>query len=335
MSLRACLLSLPFLILAACGEDAAPPPEDQNIEVAITEWDVPYAQSRPRDPFAENANRVWFVGQRTGYLAYFEPETQEFTQIMLEEGSGPHNIIVDNEGVAWYAGNVKGWIGRVDPDGALTKIRMPLTEARDPHTLVEDGLGNIWFTVQGGNFIGRLNKETLGVDLVQVPTPNARPYGIDVDSAGRPWVTLFGSNKLATVDPVTLALTEISLPRAAARPRRLVLTSDDAVWYVDYAQGYLGRYDPADEVFTEWQAPAAADSKPYGMAVDAADRIWFVETGPDPNTFVGFDPDEEAFFSITEIPSGAGAVRHMMYDDDANAVWFGTDTNTLGRADLP
>ena len=35
----------------------------------IREWEVPYEQSRPRDPFAASDSSVWFVGQRTGYLA--------------------------------------------------------------------------------------------------------------------------------------------------------------------------------------------------------------------------------------------------------------------------
>jgi len=28
-------------------------------------------------------------------------------------------------------------------------------------------------------------------------------------------------------------------------------------------------------------------------------------------------------------------VRHMVFDDKRNAIWFGTDTNNLGRASLP
>ena len=44
-----------------------------------------------------------------------------------------------------------------------------------------------------------------------------------------------------------------------------------------------------------------------GMAVDRQGRIWVVETGPSPNTFVGFDPTKNTIISITPIPSGAGS----------------------------
>lgn len=322
---------LAMALLAACSDD--PPPIDGE-GITITEWQVPWPESRPRDPFAESETKVWFVGQRSGYLAYFNPETEEFTQIVLEQGSGPHNIIVDSEGVAWYAGNVKGWIGKVDRDGTLTIITMP-EEASDPHTQIEDGLGNIWFTIQGANRVGLLDKTTFSKTIFSVPTPNARPYGITIAPDGRVWVALFGTGKIAMIDPANLTLSEISLPRSNARPRRIAATSDGMIWYVDYAAGYLGRYDPLNDDFEEWQMPSGEDARPYAMAVDARDRIWFVEVGPNPNRFVGFDPQAETFFSMTEIASGGGAVRHMMYYAPTNTIWFATDTNTLGRAELP
>lgn len=301
--------------------------------VPITEWPVPWENSRPRDPFAAGADAVWFVGQRGDYMARLNPETGNFDQVPLDPGTGPHNLIVGRGGTVWYAGNRKAHIGRYHPDeGRIEKIPMPDANARDPHTLVFGPQGEIWFTMQHGNFVGRLDTASRAVDLVKVPTRSARPYGIVVAPSGRPWIVLFGTNKLATVDPATLALIEIALPRAEARPRRLGLTSDGGVWYVDYVGGFLGRYDPGSGAFGEWPLPSGAGAKPYGIVVDSKDRIWLVETGPSPNRFVGFDPAEATFFSVTDIPSGAGSVRHMHYRAETGEVWFGTDANTVGRA---
>ena len=315
----------------------APQPDlTQNDPIEITEWQVPWEESRPRDPYVDGQGRVWFVGQRTHYAAYLDPETGDFQRFDLDDGVGPHNLIVDEDGTVWYAGNRAAHIGKLNPvTGAIEKIAMPDPGARDPHTLVFDSQGDIWFTVQGGNYIGRLTKATEEVDLVKVPTEGARPYGIVIDSNDRPWIALFGTNKLATVDPATMELQEIELPSTSTRPRRLEVTSDDLVWYVDYTDGKLGRYDPAGGDVQEWEMPGGEGARPYGMAVDAEDRLWFVESGLDPNRFVGFDPATEAFFSVTEIESGGGTVRHMMYHEPTNTVWFGTDTNTIGRAALP
>jgi len=304
--------------------------------VEIREWLVPWSDSRPRDPFVDDSGRVWFVGQTGHYIANLQPATGEFSRYDLDAGTGPHNVIVaegDSGRTVWFAGNLKSYIGRLNPDtGAIKKITMPDSQARDPHTLVFDSAGDIWFTVQGGNFGGKLTIETSEVSLLAVPTNRSRPYGIIINSNDEPWIVEFGSNKLIRVDKDEQTLEEIELPNKKSRPRRLQVTSDNNVWYVDYALGLLGRYEPDDEKFTEWQMPSGKESKPYGMTVDKSDRLWIVETGVSPNRFIGFDTRSEMYFSETDIPSGAGSVRHMYYFEPAGEVWFGTDANTIGRA---
>lgn len=304
--------------------------------VRIEEWPVPWADTRPRDPYVQHEDRIWFVGQRGDYLAYLVPSTGAFERYDLEPGAGPHNLIVEESGAVWYAGNRAAHIGKLDPStGEIVEYAMPDPAARDPHTLAFDSEGDIWFTVQGGNFVGKLTTATGEVRLIPVPTERARPYGIVVDPNDRPWIVEFGSYKIATVDPATMELEEIPLPRRAARPRRIALTSDGAVWYVDYANGFLGRLDPRTREVREWAVPAGSGARPYAMAADDEDRLWFVETGIQPNRMVGFDPRTEEFFSITEIESGGGTVRHMVFYGPTREIWFGTDANTVGRAAIP
>jgi virginiamycin B lyase len=302
--------------------------------VQIKEWPVPWPDSRPRDPYFVSPDSVWFVGQTGNYLATLNPKTGDFKKIDLLDEPGPHNLIVAANGMVWYAGNLRGYIGRYDPHTRrISHITMPNSAAGDPHTLVFDpGERNIWFTVQAGNIIGRLRIESGTVDLIGVSTHDARPYGIAMASDGSPWVALFGTNKLATVDPGKFVLTEHTLPRAAARPRRLGFTSDGRLWYVDFAEGYLGAFTPGTKAVKEWQLPGGKDSRPYAMAVDSQDRIWAVETGSQPNKLVGFDPKKERFFSTTSVPSGGGAIRNMHYERSSGQIWFGTDTNTIGYA---
>ncbi len=308
--------------------------EAQN--VTLQEWPVPWPDTRPRDPYVDQQGRVWFVGQAGNYIAYLEPKSGEFKRFTIEEGTHPHNLIVDQQGIVWYAGNRNARIGRLDPsNGAIKTFPMPEAEARDPHTLILDKTGSIWFTVQGGGYVGRLQPSSGKIDLIKVAAPGSRPYGIALDSKGRAWVNLFGTDKIAMIDPATLKLREVALPRAAARSRRIDVTRDDAVWYVDYAEGQLGRYDAASGKFAEWELPGGKGSRPYAMAVDDQDRIWVVETGAQPNMFVGFDPQTNAFFSKAPIESGGGTVRHMYFHPPSREIWFGTDRGTIGRAKLP
>lgn len=308
--------------------------EDKTVN--IREWLVPWEDSRPRDPYVAPDGRVWFCGQTGNYIAYFEPDTEKFEKFDLEEGTGPHNLIVDKKGYVWFAGNLKGYIGRLNPEtGNIKKYKMPDPDVSDPHTLVFDSRGNIWFTAQFSNVVGKLSVKTGEIKLIPIQTSSARPYGIKVDSKDRPWIALYGTNKIATVNPETLELKEYELPRSEIRPRRLAVTSYDKIWIVDYATGYLGRFDPVKEIYSEKAMPDGRSSRPYGMAVDDNDWLWFVETGKRPNQLVAYNPWEKKFLSPIDIPSGGGTIRHMYFYKPHREIWFGTDTNFLGRAKLP
>ena len=312
---------------------AAPAPAE---DLEITEWVVPWENTRPRDPYVDGQGRVWFVGQVGNYLAYLDPGTGDFRRYELDPGTGPHNLIVDDAGFVWYAGNRAMHIGRLDPEtGDIEKYMMPTPDARDPHTLIFDQNGDIWFSVQGGSFVGKLGTRTGTIELIPVEGERRRPYGIVVDADNRAWFCQFGTNRLATVDPETMELEEFELPRAEARPRRLAVTSTGQLWYVDYAGGQLGRFDPQSGEVEEWPVPGGVRARPYGMAVDDKDRLYFVESGVRPNRFVGFDPATEEFFTETAIASGGGTVRHMFFHAPTREIWFGTDTNNIGRARVP
>lgn len=323
--LTALLLSLPATIFV------------ESVDVQIQEWQVPWEDSRPRDPYVAPDGDIWFVGQRSHYVAEFDPDTEKFRKIDLEDGAGPHTIIVGNNGTLWYAGNRANHIGKVNPEtGEITRYMMPEdNSARDPHTMAFNKNGDIWFTSQGANSVGFFDVETGEPHIIPVSTQRARPYGIIMDmDLERPWICLFGTNKLATVNPETMELTEIELPEEDSRPRRLAQTSDGMIWYGDYSRGYIGRYNPENGSFSEWPLPSGEDSRPYAVTVDDQDRIWLVESGVDPNMFVGFDTRSNKFIGSTPIESGGGTVRHMVFHEPTNSIWFGTDTNYLGRAIL-
>lgn len=303
--------------------------------LAIDEWEVPYPNTRPRDPDVAADGSIWFCGQAGAYIARFEPDTGNFTRFDLTDGAGPHNLVIDEDGFIWYAANTLPYIGRMDPaSGEVTRYPMPDPAAADPHTLVFGHDGEIWFSVQRGNMIGRLSMDSGEVELVKIPIERARPYGIRVDDHGRPWATLFGSNHLATVDPADLSLQLVELPRAEARPRRLEIAADGGVWYGDYAGGRLGRYDPADGTFREWPMPGGDSARPYGSAIDDNGVLWLAEGGV-PNRLVGFDTASTEVVHVGDIPAARGSVRHMVFDAERREVWFGEDTNFLARVRLP
>lgn len=331
--------------LASVDRDAVPEasaaaeaPGLPDFTLDIQEWDVPWENTRPRDPDVAPDGTVWFVGQAGDYIGHLDPSTGEMRRFPLSEGAGPHNVIVDSDGYPWYAGNRDAHIGRLDPEtGEITRYEMP-EGVNDPHTLIWNSEGDIWFTVQRSQpagYIGKLDTGTGEVQIVDVPGESMRPYGIALDSRDRPWVAFMGSNAIGMVDPETMELTLHRTPDEQSIIRRIAVTSDDRVWWVDARSDWLGVYDPETGEMDQWKTPGGERSSLYAMTADEQDRVWYVETGHRPNRFIGFDTDAEEFISETEVPSGGGAVRHMVYHEPHGAIWFGTDTHTIGRAIVP
>ncbi len=307
--------------------------DDTETIQAVEEYKVPWGGGRARDPYVAPDGKVYFAGQQDDYVGEFDPETGEFKRFDLDDGAGPHTVVVADNGIVWYAGNRDRHIGKLDPEtGEITRYEMEDDHARDPHTFAFDKEGNLWFTAQGGNGVGHFNVTTGETNVIAVPTPNARPYGIRMDPAKEhPWIALLGTNKLATVDPETMEIREIELPREEIRPRRLDVTSDGNVWYGDFNSGFIGRYNPEDESIQEWEMPDGDESRPYAVLKDDNDRIWVSASGLDPNKLVAFDTRSEEFIESVEIESASGAIRHMMFDDQTRSLWFGTDTGHIGR----
>ena len=335
-----CRSAIPVLFVVAAllsPELAAQAPQSGPDDPTVQQWTVPWEQTRPRDPYVAPDGRVWFVGQRGNYVAVLDPRTGDMKRYEVEDDAFPHTVVVDPQGTVWYAGNRGRHIGRLDPaTGTIERIDMPDPAARDPHTVALDGDGNLWFTLQGANMIGHLDRETHEVQLVQAAqvqgprgTRGSNPYGLKVDSNGRPWIALLNSAHIGTVDPTTMEFERYALPEGS-RPRRLVIDSGSRVWYGDWAQGQLGVLDPQTGEVKEFADPNGPNSGPYGMAIDEWDRIWYVNTRVSPNRFVGFDPATETF--ISNMPIDAGAIRHMYYDAGTRTIWFGTDSNTIGKA---
>src|SRR4051812_40318063 len=67
--IRPLILSAALILLTG---DAAPVMAQQAqtlAPLAVTEWKVPWANTRPRDPFVAADGKVWFVGQAGNYVA--------------------------------------------------------------------------------------------------------------------------------------------------------------------------------------------------------------------------------------------------------------------------
>jgi virginiamycin B lyase len=278
-------------------------------EVEIRENAVPSADALPHDPAVAPDGALWVTEQTANKLGRLDPKTGVFREYGLKiADSGPHGLTVDEAGNVWFTANSKGYIGKLVP-ASEDVTQYPVPGAKDPHTPLLGPNGILWFTAQQSNVVGKLDRRTGHVDLVPIPTRHALPYGIALGMDGAPYACEFGANKIARIDPTTLAVREYPLP-VGARPRRIALGVDGTLFYTDYERGRLGRLDPKSGVVDEWLSPGGPLSKPYGIAITPEGRVWYSESGVEPNTLVRFEPTTKAFARIA-IPAGGGVVRNM------------------------
>ena len=327
------------LVAFACSALlAAPCALRAQQEVEIKQHEVPFPVGRSRDAFVAPDGRIWFVGQTGNYLAMFDPKASEFKKHEIPDGTNPHTNIVTPDGIVWLAGNGNGTIVRFDPKNNNVKVIPVPVEGvarTDPHTMVYDGKGGIWFTSQNSNFVAHLTIATEKIHVIKTSN-QTRPYGIILDPEGRPYFDLFGTNKIGTIDPQTMQLKTFDLPEAGARPRRIGRTSDGIIWYTDYSRGFLGRLDPRTGKVDEFANPSGNRSLPYAMTIDDADRVWYVETGVQPNRMVAFDTKLRKVIYSSAVPGPSpNAVRHMVFDPKTRQIIYAADNNFIGFVKVP
>ncbi|MEX1010711.1 MAG: hypothetical protein WDZ29_01485 [Balneolaceae bacterium] len=329
-----CLLAGAFMYTGHIDAQQVSDLSDPEIGIvkSVEDWNVPFDERWSRDPYVAPDGSIYFVGQWTHYVGRFNPVTEEFREYELDDGTGPHTVVVSSEGAVWFTSFSDDHIGSVDPEsGEVVKYETE-NYLRGPHTIAFDRNENFWFTAYRGNGIGHFDVSTGEITGLEVPTPGGTPYGIVMSpDMAQPWFGYFGSNRIATVNPESMEIEEVVLPREEIRVRRLNVTSDGRVWYGDYAGGMLGVYDPSDGSIREWPMPHGEDSRPYAVLTDDRDRLWISATGLNPNHLVLFDTVNEEFQGSVEIPVGRGAIRNMNFDPENRAIWFGTDIGYIGR----
>ena len=69
-------LLIPLLLMTAVFIASADPGT-----VNVTEWDVPWTDTRPRDPYVDPQGHVWFCGQVGAYIATLDPVSGNFSKI--------------------------------------------------------------------------------------------------------------------------------------------------------------------------------------------------------------------------------------------------------------
>lgn len=158
-------------------------------------------------------------------------------------------------------------------------MQWPLpTPGSRPHDPMVAHDGAIWWTGQLANKLGRLDLQTGQMKEYRV-SPQTGPHGLVEDKDGNVWFTANFGGFIGKLDPRTSEVKEYPLPDPRARdPHTIVIDHDGIIWFTVQVGNFLGRLDPATGNIKLVQPPTE-HARPYGIAVNSRNQIFFVEFG--------------------------------------------------------
>ncbi|MEJ2093651.1 MAG: hypothetical protein P8X93_00295 [Gammaproteobacteria bacterium] len=219
----------------------------------------------------------------------------------------PRSPAVDKKGRIWFCGRTGHYLAYFNPETGKFK-KFELDDKSMPQSLVINKKGQIWFSDPGRGYIGRLLLKTGKVKKYPMPENSGiDPYTLVFNDEGDIWFTAMGANAIGKLDTASGEVKYSSLESEAAKPLDIKLDSGERPWVSLSATNRLATID------TET----------------------FEVTGLNPNRLVSYNPWEKKFSNISDIPSGGDRIDEMFFDKESGQIWFGSNTNFIGRAKLP
>jgi virginiamycin B lyase len=204
----------------------------------------------------------------------------------------PHDVIVDSEGMAWYASFGEQILGKIDPrTGKATEYQIPRLKAKLPTGILAlrfDKDENLWMGMQFQGGIAKFDKKTekfrtwslppeLNGDHVQINQVSADHAQVD----GKVWLQDAGTYTVLRLD-LKSGKFEVFAPYAIPRPNIYDVISDSQnnAYFTVMGKEHIGRIDAKTGKITLHQTPTAGSGPRRGM-IDPEGRLWFGENRGD------------------------------------------------------
>ena len=287
-----------------------------------TWFDLPATDSFPQGLAAGPDGMTWVANRFAAEIERVAPDGSQ-SQIALESGVGPYDIVRGPDGAMWFTEHNGNRIGRLTTDGDL--LEFFLRDQSMPTGITVGPDGALWFAQRGVSAIGRI---TLDGEITEWPTTTLRaaPLSITTGPDGALWFTLTNANAIGRIT-VNGVMTEISLPTPARGPQSITLGPDGALWFTARASNTIVRMTAGGGI-TEYPVPTA-NAGLNGIAVGLDGALWFTEGS------AGAVGRITTGGQITEIPVGEGTLPTGIASGPDGAIWFSAPgTNQVGRLTL-
>ena len=244
----------------------------------------------------------------------------------------PHDVVVDPQGMIWYASFGEQILGKLDPkSGKVTEYNapMPKPDAGTGTLAIRcDKEGNLWMGMISQGALAEFDPKTEKFKTWMLPPDEDTDYrefdniateNHDVD--GKVWIIESGTFTVLRLDLATGKFEHFE-PFPIPRPNIYDIASDshNNAYFTVFGDERIGRIDAKTGAITFYKTPTAK-SGPRRIKIDAEDRAWFSENRGDK---IGmFDTKTNEFKEWS--PKTPGTFPYSATGDKYGDAWAGNE----------
>jgi virginiamycin B lyase len=257
----------------------------------------------------------------------------------------PHDVILDEQGVAWYTDFGHQFLGKLDPkSGKVTEYTVPTLKADYPPGMLDlhlDKKGDIWVGLMLQAGIAKFDRKAEKFTMYPLPqdinNPAAQqamvmPLSADVD--GKVWMNSVGIPGVHRMELATQKF-ETFAPFADFPKNQehsvygIKADSQNNLYFMDFSADLVGRIDAKTGKYSFFKTPTP-NSNPRRGWVDPQDRLWFTEYRAD--RLAMFDTKTERF-TEWQVPTPYSWPYDVMPDKNGELWTAGMSTDRVTRLD--
>jgi virginiamycin B lyase len=253
----------------------------------------------------------------------------------------PHDVIVDSQGMAWYASFGEQILGKLDPKtGKVAEYPIPLLKPGAPTGILGvrfDNDENLWLGMQFQGGIAKFDRKTEKFQTWSLPPELNGPH-VQINQVGpgrshldgKVWLQDAGTYTVLRLD-LGSGKFEVFKPYEIPRPNvyDVIPDSHNNGYFLVLGAGDVGRIDGKTGKITIYKTPTPRSGPRRGM-MDAQDRLWFGENNGDR---IGMFDTRTEKFQEWAAPT-PGTWPYDVTADKDGKVWSGNEfTDRILRLD--